>query len=148
MTRLSDSTLLPIVSATHANFAALECLDVKRISLATPFDDASNEHVREAYEARGFQVVAAEGLSISDFAAIARTPADEVEALFARADRSDAEALVQVGTGLPVGPLIDSLEAAHAKPVIASNAASYWQALREIGITDPVRGYGRLLAEY
>ena len=34
------------------------------------------------------------------------------------------------------------------KPVIALNAATYWHALRECGITNKVQGFGRLLAEF
>jgi maleate isomerase len=51
-----------------------------------------------------------------------------------------------VGTGLPVVHLIDELEGNFDKPVVACNAALYWQALRETGIADPIRGFGRLLA--
>ncbi len=49
---------------------------------------------------------------------------------------------------LPVVHLVDELENALGKPVIACNAASYWQALREMGIDDKIHGFGRLLAEY
>jgi len=85
MSRLAEATELPVISATHANFAALEKIGASRVALATPFDDAGNEHVRAAYEAQGFTVV-------------------------------------------------------------ASNLASYWQALRALDISCAVEGYGRLLA--
>jgi maleate isomerase len=61
--------------------------------------------------------------------------------------RAEAEALVEVGTGLPVLHLVDELERDLARPVVACNAASYWQALRELGIQDSIRGFGRLLAQ-
>jgi maleate isomerase len=32
--------------------------------------------------------------------------------------------------------------------VIAINTATYWHALRRIGITDKIDGFGRLLLEY
>jgi maleate isomerase len=44
-------------------------------------------------------------------------------------------------------PLVQELEETLRKPVVACNAASYWQALREIGVRDAVPGFGRLLAE-
>ena len=43
--------------------------------------------------------------------------------------------------------LIAELEAEHGKPVIACNAAVYWQALRMAGIDDQFGGYGRLFEE-
>ena len=38
------------------------------------------------------------------------------------------------------------LEAAHKHPIVACNAAVYWQTLRTIGLKDPVAGFGALLA--
>ena len=49
--------------------------------------------------------------------------------------------------GLPVVGLVDELERAFAKPVVACNAAMYWQALRAIGVDDRMAGRGRLLAD-
>ena len=40
------------------------------------------------------------------------------------------------------------LEAETGKPIVACNAAVYWQALRAIGINDAIAGYGRLLADH
>ena len=34
------------------------------------------------------------------------------------------------------------------KPVLAINTATYWYALRDSGIDDPVDGFGSLLAEH
>ncbi|WP_442945991.1 hypothetical protein [Novosphingobium sp. Leaf2] len=39
-------------------------------------------------------------------------------------------------------------EAKLAKPVIAINTATYWHALRAVGITDKIKGMGRLLNEF
>ena len=58
---------------------------------------------------------------------------------------SDCDVILQVGTALPVVGLIAELETRHGKPVVACNAAVYWQALRSIGITDAIPGYGTLL---
>ena len=61
--------------------------------------------------------------------------------------RSDCDAVLQVGTALPVVALLDALEREIDKPIVACNAAVYWQTLRAAGITDRVAGFGRLLAE-
>jgi maleate isomerase len=148
ITDLRQETSLPVFSATHANFAALDCMGINKIALATPFDDAGNECVRAAYEGRGFTVVSAVGLACSDFGAIAQTSSDDIARLFGEADHDEAGALVQVGTGLPVLGMISGLEAELGKPVVASNQASYWQTLRELGIADSIAGCGRLLADY
>jgi len=140
-------TNLPVFTASHATQAALRALGVTRIAVVTPFDDAANAHVRGAFETTGFTVVGADGLACPDLATIGHTPPDVVRRAFREADRPEAEAVVQVGTGLPVVYLVAELEATLGKPVVACNAALYWQALRETGIADAIPGFGRLLGE-
>jgi len=41
--------------------------------------------------------------------------------------------------------VIGLLERETEKPVVTSNQAGLWCALRSLGITDPLAGYGRLL---
>jgi maleate cis-trans isomerase len=43
--------------------------------------------------------------------------------------------------------MIEPLECALGKPVITSNQATMWRALRALKYSDPVSGFGRLLAE-
>jgi len=43
--------------------------------------------------------------------------------------------------------VIDALEQRTGKPVVTSNQASAWVALRAVGATQPIRGFGRLLAD-
>jgi maleate isomerase len=138
---------LPVFTASHATQAALRGLGASRLGVVTPFDDAANARVREAFEAAGFTVASIAGLGCSDLAAIGRSSAADVHRVFDEVDRPVVEALVQVGTGLPVLRLVEELERARRKPVVACNAALYWQALRETGIADKIRGFGRLLAE-
>ena len=41
--------------------------------------------------------------------------------------------------------MIEELEAGLGRPVVTVNAATYWYALRKLGVTDPMPGFGRLL---
>ena len=136
---------LPVHTASHAVPDALAHLGVNRIGLVTPFDDAGNERVRETYAERGFAVQAIVGLARPGFDQIASTTDAETLAAFSEVAGSGAEALVQVGTGLPTLHLIEELEKKHERAVVTSNQASYWQALRAAGIGDVVPGAGRLL---
>lgn len=145
---IARQTKLPVYTASHATHAALRRLGVERIGVVTPFDAAANEHVRESLEAQGFSVVSIGGLACADLDAIPQSAPDDIRRIFRQVDRTDAEALLQVGTGLPVLQLVDELERSFGKPVVACNAAVYWQTLRETGIDDKVNGFGRLLAEY
>lgn len=145
---VAAKTGLPVYTASHATQVALRAMGIRTISIVTPFDADGNTHVRAAFEAADFSVVGIEGLECASFDVIAQTKIDAVQRAFASADRPEAEAIVHVGTGLPLVRLIDDLERNLAKPVIACNAAMYWQALRETGVDDEIVGYGRLLAEH
>lgn len=142
-----EATHLPVFTASLANHAALRHLGARRVAIATPFDRQGNEHVAAAYETAGFTVVRIDGLACSAFDQIAHTAIDDIRRLLRGVDCDEADAVVQVGTGLPVLHLIDELERDLGKPIVASNAAVYWQALRESGIDDAIDGYGRLLGQ-
>ena len=46
---------------------------------------------------------------------------------------------------MPTLPLLDRLENALGVPVVSSNTATLWQALRLAGVTPALAGAGRLL---
>ncbi len=64
-----------------------------------------------------------------------------------RLNTDDVDALVQVGTNLPMARLAATMEKRLDKPTIAINTATYWHALRQNGIDDKVSGFGKLLDE-
>ena len=44
--------------------------------------------------------------------------------------------------------MIAELERETGRPLVACNAALYWQCLRSVGIADKIAGFGRLLSEH
>ena len=68
-------------------------------------------------------------------------------ALGRAADSGDADAVLISGTGLHTASIVERLERDLGKPVVTSQVATLWHALRIMGIQEPVRGYGRLLGE-
>lgn len=139
---------IPVLGASQADYAALSSLGASRIGIVTPFNAEVDAVVKANTEAVGFDVVAIKGTCAPSLPAICETPLDDIRAVFAQIAASDCDAILQVGTALPVVALIAELEARHEKPIVACNAAVYWQTLRAIGITDPVMGYGTLLAAH
>lgn len=139
---------VPVLGASGANYAALRALGARKIGVVTPFAPDVDAVVRANTEAEGFEVVAIEGTRAPSLPAICETPTETVREVFARVAEVPSDAILQVGTALPVIAVIEELEAQHERPVVACNAAVYWQALRCIGIDDPLPGYGRLLEAY
>lgn len=139
---------VPVFNASEADYAALRALGATRIAIVTPFNAELDQNVKGNAEAAGFEVVAIKGTEAPSLPAICETSLDDIRRVFADVAKSECDAILQVGTALPVVALIEELEAAHGRPIVACNAAVYWQALRGIGITDPVPGFGRLLAAH
>ena len=134
----------PVHTPPQATRRALEVLGARRIGIVTPFDESANANVRAVYEAWGFEVTAMHGLHRPALDEIANTPPDEIRAAFAALPLDAIDTLVQVGTGLPMLPLIATLEQELARPVVAANLAVYWEALRSAGVSVRVPGAGRL----
>lgn len=59
----------------------------------------------------------------------------------------DVDALVQVGTNLSMIKTCAQLEKDLGKPVLAINAATYWMALRSLGVNNKISGFGRVFEE-
>lgn len=139
---------VPILGASFADYEALRTLSAKRIGIVTPFNADVDAVVQANTEAAGFEVVAIKGTEAPSLPAICETSLDDIREVFAQVAASDCDVILQVGTALPVVALIDELEQTHGKPIVACNAAVYWQTLRSIGIIDPIHGYGRLLERH
>ncbi len=145
---LASSLGVPVFNASSACHEALRRLDASTISIVTPFNAATNEAVAGNAVDAGFTVAAVAGTDAPSLPEICETSPEDIEAAFLEVAASDCDAILQVGTALPVCHLLASLETLTGKPVVACNAALYWQTLRHLGITDPIDGFGQLLAEH
>ncbi len=140
---------VPFITPSMAVLAGLEAIgNPKRIALLTPYWPPADTLISEFFTACGYEVVRAHGLKAVGPTAVAQITLDQIREGFRQADDPRAEALIHVGTNLPVSAITGDIEAAHGKPLIGVNVATYWQALRRIGITDRIDGFGMLLAKY
>ncbi len=150
MTEASDGK--PSVSTAGAILAALKALGVTKISMATPYIEATNEHEKHFLEEHGLEVVAMAGLGLNTGMAgirkMSRVPPAEVFEHAKSVDRPETEAILICCTDFNTLDVIEPLEQALGKPVVSSNTASFWASLRAAGIDDRVEGYGRLLREF
>jgi maleate isomerase/arylmalonate decarboxylase len=140
-----------VVSTAAAIVAALRALDVRRLSVATPYAQALNDHEAHFLADHGFAVDRLIGLGIGaggpqEYVRIARTPLEAVAAHARAAFVPGSQALLITCTDFPALPLIAPLEAELGVPVVTSNQATLWAALRRAGVADAVPGAGRLFA--
>lgn len=128
--------------------AALDAFGAKRIAVLTPHQPRGDTMVRSYLEEAGYEVKRLIGLKCASPRLIAHTSEDEVRTAFRELDGDDVDALVQVGTNLAGMRVAAEAERWLGKPVLSMNALTYWNALRRLGITDRIDGYGRLLEEF
>ncbi|MFZ0693448.1 MAG: arylmalonate decarboxylase [Alphaproteobacteria bacterium] len=122
----------------------LRALEARRIVVGTPYLDEINAIERDFLERKGFEILAFEGLNIRLDTDIVRVSPKFIYE-FARAlDKPDADAIFISCGALRTLEVIQDIEAALGKPVVASNQAMMWHCLRLAGIGDRLERYGRL----
>ena len=143
--RIASLCRAPALLAAQAVRAALHHLGVTRLALGTPYPESISRQGRAYWEAAGFELVGYHRLAdVTDIYAETEERAAE---LARRANTPEAQAVLISGTGLPTVGALERLERELGKPVISSNQACLWRALRLAGVGDPVTGFGRLLRE-
>ena len=148
---IEKSSHIPAITTTTAVIAALEALKVKRIALATPYTDEINRSEKKNLEERGYLVtviqgyhewVASQALKNDMIGKLAPEVAYEMAR---KVNGQDNQAIFISCTNFRAIEIIRRLEEETRKPVISSNQATIWFALRKLGIRDSIKGYGRLL---
>ena len=147
---VTRATATRCVATGPAIVEALRALGVRRAAVATPYHAALNEHEAGFLRACGIEIVAIRGLGIGaggphEYTAIARLPAERIAA-HALATAADGDALVLSCTDLPTLLLHAELERTLGRPVVSSNQATLWAALRAARVPTGGIPWGRLMA--
>jgi maleate cis-trans isomerase len=133
-------------SAFASVIEALRVLGVRRIALATPYDERLTLSGKTNLEAHGLEVVRFDWLR--QVRSIFEEPPHRVHALARSVDTPEAEAIFLSGIGMPTVSVIQEIEDDLGKPVISSASAMMWNCLRLAGVSpSSVAGSGRLFEE-
>ena len=134
---------------SHSCTAALKAYGgVERIAILSPYYPVANREVARYFTNSGFEVVRDIYLECKSWTAIAAVTTDLLREKLIELNGNDVDAIVQVGTNLSMVRLAAAAELWLGKPIIAINTATYWNALRQNGISDKISGLGRLLEEF
>jgi maleate isomerase len=140
---------LDVSIGSEALVAALRAYGgIRTVSFVSPYFPIANAEVRNYLTESGFAVVRDVPLKCRCWTDIAKVPPERLSDVIAQLDGPDVDAIVQVGTNLSMAGLAAAKERELGKPVIAINTATYWHALRTIGIGDKIAGIGRLLEDF
>jgi maleate isomerase len=130
-----------------AALAALRALGVQRAGLLTPYVRSINDYMRDYIETRGVGITRMVSFEHANDNEVARIDAASLRAAVERlAQNADVDAVFVSCTSLRIAELISELEARIGKPVISSNFAMAWHALRLAGVEDSEPHLGRLFA--
>ena len=145
--RLEALCGVPFITPSRAVLAGLEAIGKpKRIAILTPYWPPADNMIADFFRSCGYDVVATHGLKSVGPTAVARFTREQIMQGFEATNTPDSEALIHVGTNLPVSSMTPEIEKKFGKPLIGVNVATYWLAMRRLGIDDKLPGMG-LLAE-
>ena len=137
----------PALTTGLAVKEALAELRLKTLVLISPYVKATNAHEIEFLGEAGFEVLHDLGLGLSgggdEFLRI--TPR-EWTALTLENRRPEADGYFLSCTATSMIDAIEDIERSLDKPVVNSNQAVLWAALRRLEITEPIAGLGRLFS--
>jgi maleate isomerase len=140
---------VPVFLPAHGFLAALKTLGVgRRLSAITPYFSPGDEQVRAFFEDAGFEIVRIVGLKRGRGVEIAATPAQAVMDVLKEIAADKPDVIVQPGTNLSTARLSADASAWLGIPVVSCNTATYWHALRTLGIMDRMEGFGPLFAAH
>jgi maleate isomerase len=116
-----------------ASLAALQRLGARRVSILTPYREDVNRALGAYYASRGLEVLNVAGLGMDDDYAMTALPPQLLVEAGCQAMAPGADALFVSCTALRASLAVDALEAMLGRPVVTSNQAIAWHALRLIG---------------
>jgi maleate isomerase len=134
-----------VVTAAEACEAALRTLGARRVGLLNPMFKENSESAAVYYRELGFEVPAISWLDIDKPEKIIGVQPEQIAAVFSEIAGPEVDALLHVGGALGVVDMLDDLENELGNPIVSVNAATYWYALRLLGVLDPIPGFGQLL---
>jgi arylmalonate decarboxylase len=147
--QLRTRTGLPVSSMSAAIIDGLRAVGAKRVAVATAYSEVVNRRLIELLEAAGCEVLALEAFDILEFGGPASKTKADIIALSEKsvAVAGDAEGILISCGGLRTFGVARPLEARCGLPVVSSTQAAFWAAMRLVGESGQMAGYGRLLEQ-
>lgn len=142
---IEGETGVETITTARAVVEAIRAFNMKRVCVATPYIRELDELEVKFLREQGIEVSAIKGLGIRRNTEIGSLPPWASYRLAKEAYREEADGIFISCTNFRTLEAIEPLEREFGKPVVTSNQASMWAALRLIH--QSIEGYGRLLRE-
>ena len=130
----------PITSAIKA----LNKLDIKKISVFTPYTKTINESMVGYFKEKNIIVNSLTYFDIDSDLDIGKVDENYLFNVLSKINLEDSDALFVSCTALPVLSIIERLEKKLNKIVLSSNQTLIWDSLKEINYKEKIDGFGKL----
>jgi arylmalonate decarboxylase len=145
--RVHKATGLPATSMSNGIVDGLKVAGAKRVAVATAYTDIVNATLERFLKESGFEVLTMKGLNLirATNAVTQEQLYDFTAGVFAKAPKADT-LLISCG-GLKTIDLLVPLEGKCRVPVVSSTPHALMNAVRLVGLSPRVTGYGSVLAK-
>jgi maleate isomerase len=146
--RWEDQYNTRVFTSGSSNIDAMRALKVTRILGATYFRGDINKTYGQYFVDAGFECLDMAGIDV-DFPEVPKLPSSTVHDFIVDAfgRNQGAEAVYMLGPAWPTLDIVEKLERDLGVPVFQAVPVQCWDIQRHLGIREPVRGFGRLIAE-
>ena len=146
---LRQRTGLPVSTMSQAIIDGLRDVGAKRVAVATAYSDVVNRRLKELLAAADIDVRSLECFDLLEFGGPSKkSEADIIELSDTAVEHADKpEGILISCGGLRTLEVAKPLEARHGIPVVSSATAAFWAAMRLVGESGRVAGYGRLFEQ-
>lgn len=139
---------VPVIMGSTAVDAAIKAYGgIRKIGIITPYMPVGDNNVRKFFEDQGYEVTRLVGLKSPSPMMIAHETKQTLKNAAIEVSEG-ADAVIQCGTNLAFAEVAAIAEFWLEKPVIAINTATYWHALRSMGMNDQMDGFGALMSKH
>ena len=133
-----------VTTPSTAAIKALKKLNIKKISLFTPYSKKLNDEVLEFFKKENFEITSNSYFGIESDVDIGKVDQNYLLDVLSKLDLKNADALFVSCTALPVLSIIEKLEKKLNKIVLSSNQALIWDTLETLGKNHSIKGFGKL----
>jgi maleate isomerase len=142
--RMKKQTRAQVTTTATSVIEALKSLALKEIGVITPYIEEINAKERAFLESHGFVVGFIDGFHLLDSVKIREVTERQIVNFVEQLFPKDIGGLFISCTSLRTFEIIDEIEKRYDIPVVTSNQASLWNALRIAGIKEKFEGLGQL----
>ena len=146
--QVKADTGLQLFTAVDAIVAGLAAINAKRVAVVTPYPELADKPVKSFFDDIGVTVLAQKSLRAVSASSIGEIPPADMRQAMRDANVPGAEAIVTLGTDLRISRIAAQAEDWLGLPTIAVNAATWWVALRRMGVRTQLNDWGFLLRNH